>query len=97
MAKRHQDDLGAILVSIPCQAESSFILGAWGATAPSGKVYSMNMADAAGPVERIHDRMLVIIAPKDYGRWLVARQKPQKTYPMRGKVNCDKIGQRNSG
>lgn len=46
--------------------------GVWRDSAEWGKVYSMVMTEAAGPVERIHDRMPVIIAPDDYGAWLSA-------------------------
>lgn len=46
--------------------------GVWRDSAEWGKVYSMIMTEAAGPVERIHDRMPVIIAPDNYDTWLSA-------------------------
>ena len=46
--------------------------GVWRDSAEWGKVYSMVMTEAAGPVERIHDRMPVILAPDAYDAWLSA-------------------------
>lgn len=44
--------------------------GVWRDSIEWGRVYSMVMTEAAGPVQRIHDRMPVIIAPDAYDWWL---------------------------
>ena len=62
--------------------------GVWRDSPEWGKVYSMIMTDAAGPVERIHDRMPVIIAPENCGAWLngPAELAKELCVPWRGEL-----------
>ena len=44
--------------------------GVWRDSPEWGKVYAMIMTDVAGPVERIHDRMPVLMGPENCGTLL---------------------------
>lgn len=51
-------------------AQQFHCAGIWRDSAEWGNVYSMMMTESAGVVQRIHDRMPVVIKPSDYGVWL---------------------------
>ena len=53
--------------------------GVWRDSAEWGRAYSMVMTEAAGVVERIHNRMPVILEPGDYDRWLSGGPDDAKT------------------
>ncbi|MFO6445526.1 SOS response-associated peptidase [Erythrobacter sp. NE805] len=47
------------------------VAGLWRPTPEWGAAYAMVMTDTAGcEAEAVHDRMPVVLAPADYGRWL---------------------------
>lgn len=64
----------------------------WRESAEWGNVYSMVMTDAAGAVERIHDRMPVILNPNAYDGWLSGAVEEAKALcvPYAGKLNEDR-------
>jgi putative SOS response-associated peptidase YedK len=68
--------------------------GIWRESAEWGKVYAMVMTEAAGPVERIHDRMPVIIAPGSYDDWLTGSAQDVKRLcvPWTGELKEERTG-----
>ena len=62
--------------------------GIWRDSAEWGNVYSMVMTEAVGVVERIHDRMPVILKPDDYDIWLSGQVEEAKALciPYAGKL-----------
>jgi putative SOS response-associated peptidase YedK len=63
--------------------------GIWRESAEWGNVYSMVMTEASGVVERIHDRMPVILEPNAYSSWLTGTVDDAKSLciPYAGKLN----------
>lgn len=63
--------------------------GIWRDSVEWGNVYSMLMTEAVGVVERIHDRMPVILEPEEYDIWLSGQVDDAKALciPYAGKLN----------
>lgn len=66
--------------------------GIWRDSSEWGPVYSMIMTQAAGRVERIHDRMPAILSPDDYEIWLSASVDEAKALcvPYHGYLDEDR-------
>lgn len=65
-----------------------YCAGIWRDSAEWGNVYSMVMTEAVGVVERIHDRMPVILGPDAYDIWLLGQVDEAKALciPYAGKL-----------
>jgi putative SOS response-associated peptidase YedK len=68
--------------------------GLWRESTEWGKVYAMVMTEAAGPVERIHDRMPVILPPDSYDDWLTGSAEDVKRLcvPWDGDLQEERTG-----
>lgn len=54
--------------------------GIWRWSEEWGEVYSMVMTDPCAATAEVHDRMPVIVAPADYGRWLAST--PEQAFAL---------------
>jgi putative SOS response-associated peptidase YedK len=65
--------------------------GIWRNSAEWGNVYSMVMTESAGVVQRIHDRMPVVLKPSDYDIWLAGTvdQATALCVPYAEQLNAD--------
>ncbi len=72
------------------------VAGVWRKSDEWGACFSMVMTDSAGPVEQVHARMPVVLAPKDYGSWLNGEGEAAKalcipqTVAQAGNVQIDR-------
>ena len=69
--------------------------GLWRDSVEWGDVYSMVMTQAIGVVERIHDRMPVILEPEAYDAWLkgTADQAKALCIPYAGKLSEERTNE----
>ncbi len=74
--------------SMPDREQFHFA-GIWRESVEWGNVYSMVMTEAAGVVERIHNRMPVILDPGAYDTWLSGQVGEAKALciPYEGQLN----------
>jgi putative SOS response-associated peptidase YedK len=64
-----KDKEAPVWFSLPDQPVFAWA-GLWRDSPEWGEVYSCVMTEAAGPIVTIHDRMPVILKPRDWDRWL---------------------------